>query len=202
MAKRLVDLLLSGLGLLVLSPLLLLLAVLIKLDSPGPVFFRQVRVGRHGAEFRIHKFRTMVDPSLRRGGRAGLELTVGDDPRITRIGRWLRPRRLDELPQLIDVLQGRMSLVGPRPEVPKYVAQYPRALRELVLSVRPGITDPASAAYLDESSLLARAADPEREYVEVVLPAKLALSAAYVGQASVKQDLRLLCRTVWRLVSR
>ena len=202
MAKRLVDLLLSGLGLLVLSPLLLLLAVLIKLDSPGPVFFRQVRVGRHGTEFRIHKFRTMVDPSLRRGGRAGLELTVGDDPRITRIGRWLRPRRLDELPQLIDVFQGRMSLVGPRPEVPKYVAQYPRALRELVLSVRPGITDPASAAYLDESSLLARAADPEREYVEVVLPAKLALSAAYVGQASVKQDLRLLCRTVWRLVSR
>jgi lipopolysaccharide/colanic/teichoic acid biosynthesis glycosyltransferase len=202
MAKRLVDLLLSGLGLLLLSPLFGLLALLIKLDSPGPVFFRQVRVGRHGAEFRIHKFRTMVDPALRRGGRAGLELTVGDDPRITRIGRWLRPRRLDELPQLIDVFQGHMSLVGPRPEVPKYVAQYPRALRELVLSVRPGITDPASAAYLDESSLLARAADPEREYVEVVLPAKLALSAAYVGQASVKQDLWLLCRTVWRLVSR
>ena len=202
MAKRLVDLLLSGIGLLLLSPLLALLALLIKLDSPGPVFYRQVRVGRYGAEFRIHKFRTMVDPSARRGAQAGLELTVGDDPRITRIGRWLRPRRLDELPQLIDVWRGKMSLVGPRPEVPRYVAHYPPALRELVLSVRPGITDPASTTYLDEARLLARAADPEREYVEVVLPAKLALSAAYVGQASLMHDLRLLCRTVWRLVTR
>jgi lipopolysaccharide/colanic/teichoic acid biosynthesis glycosyltransferase len=202
MAKRLFDLLLSGLGLVLLSPLFAVVALLIKLDSPGPVFFRQVRVGRHGAEFRIHKFRTMVDPAQRQGGLAGLEITVGDDPRITRLGGWLRPRRLDELPQLIDVFQGSMSLVGPRPEVPKYVARYPRDLRERVLSVRPGITDPAATAYLDEASMLARAADPEREYVEVVLPAKLALSAAYVGQASLMHDLQLLCRTVWKLVSR
>ena len=172
------DLLGAGLALLLLSPLLLAIAAAIKLDSRGPVFFRQQRVGRHGVPFRIHKFRTMVADAPQRGP----ALTVGDDARITRVGRWLRRTRLDELPQLIDVLAGHMSLVGPRPEVPQYVAHYPAALRERALSVRPGITDPSSLLYLDESELLARAADPEREYIEVILPRKLQCAADYAAQ--------------------
>ncbi|MEI7465620.1 MAG: sugar transferase [Burkholderiales bacterium] len=198
MAKRLFDLLASGLGLLVLAPLLVALAIAIKLDSPGPVFFRQVRVGRHGVEFRIHKFRTMTHQDASAEA-ATAQLTVGPDLRITRVGALLRRTKLDELAQLIDVFTGRMSLVGPRPEVPRYVALYPRPLRDKVLSVRPGITDPASLAYRDESARLARAADPEREYVEVMLPAKLQLSARYVEQASFSGDLRLIAATIQAL---
>ena len=197
MAKRLFDLTASAFGLLLLSPVLLLMALAIKLDSPGPVFFRQVRVGRHGAEFRIHKFRTMRH---RDAGSEAAQITVGADPRITRVGALLRRTKLDELAQLIDVFVGRMSLVGPRPEVPRYVALYPYHLRDKVLSVRPGITDPASLAFRDESALLARVADPEREYVEVVMPAKLRLSARYVDEASFAGDLRLIgatLRTLW-----
>lgn len=189
-AKRLFDLLGAALGLLLLAPLLLLVALWVKLDAPGPVFFRQERVGRYGRTFRIHKFRTMHDDA------GGLALTVGEDPRITRAGRWLRRTRVDELPQLIDVLMGDMSLVGPRPEVPRYVAHYPAALRERALAVRPGITDPASLDYLDEAALLARAADPEREYIEVILPAKLQRAADYAERASLATDLALLWRTL------
>ncbi|NML15091.1 sugar transferase [Azohydromonas caseinilytica] len=196
MPKRLFDLVIASLALLLLSPLLLGLALWIRLDSPGPALFRQERVGRHGKTFRIHKFRTM------RADAAGLPLTVGTDARITRAGHWLRSRRLDELPQLIDVLKGDMSLVGPRPEVPRYVAHYPPALRAAVLSVRPGITDPASLAHLDEGALLARAADPERAYVEQVLPAKLAQQVAYAGRATLVSDLRILLRTLRLLASR
>lgn len=192
MAKRCFDVVLAGLGLLVLSPLLLALAAWIKLDSPGPVFFRQVRVGRGGRTFRIHKLRTMGDAPAA----AGPEITVGVDRRITRAGRVLRHYKLDELVQLIDVLKGDMSLVGPRPEVPRYVAMYPAHLRDRVLSVRPGITDPASLEYRDEASVLAAAADPEAEYVNVVMPAKLALAARYVEQASLATDLRLIGRTL------
>ena len=198
MGKRLFDVLLAGLGLLLLWPVLLLIAVWIKLDSPGPVFFRQERVGRHGRLFRIHKFRTMAP---QRGGMAGLQLTVGADARITRAGTVLRRYKLDELAQLLDVLQGTMSLVGPRPEVPRYVALYPAELREKVLSVRPGITDFASIEYRDENALLAQAADPEREYVEVVLPAKLQFAARYVDEASLGLDVRLIVRTL-RLICR
>jgi lipopolysaccharide/colanic/teichoic acid biosynthesis glycosyltransferase len=196
--KRLFDLIVAAGALLMLSPLLLLLALAIRFDSPGPVFFRQVRVGRHGREFRIHKFRTMVAdaPAL------GLPLTVGDDPRITRVGRWLRGTRLDELPQLLDVVRGSMSLVGPRPEVPRYVAQYPAELRERVLAVRPGITDPASLAGLDEAAALAAAADPESEYVNVLLPRKLRLAADYAERASLATDLGVLLRTVKALLAR
>lgn len=190
MAKRMFDLAIAGLGLLLLCPLLLLIALAIKLDSPGPVFYRQERIGRGGRPFRIHKFRTMRD------GAAGAQLTVGADARITRVGAVLRRSKLDELAQLIDVIEGTMSLVGPRPEVPRYVAMYPAALRDKVLSVRPGITDIASLEYRQESELLARAADPEREYVEVVMPAKLKLAAAYVDQASLATDLRLILRTL------
>jgi lipopolysaccharide/colanic/teichoic acid biosynthesis glycosyltransferase len=195
MAKRLLDLCASGLGLLLLSPLLLLMALAIKLDSPGPVFFRQVRVGRHGVAFCIHKFRTMTHQDADAEA-VTPQITIGADPRITRVGALLRRTKLDELAQLIDVFVGDMSLVGPRPEVPRYVALYPQSLRDKVLSVRPGITDPASLAFRDESARLARAADPEREYVEAVMPAKLQLSARYVDEASVIGDLRLIAATL------
>jgi len=192
-SKRLFDWLLSSLGMLLLAPVMLLIAVAIKLDSPGPVCFRQERVGRHGVPFRIHKFRTM-----RHSPRdEGLQITVGDDARITRVGRFLRSSKLDELPQLWDVWRGAMSLVGPRPEVPRYVAHYPPAMREKVLSVRPGITDIASIEYRDESAVLAAASDPERAYVEQVLPHKLALAARYVEQSSVPGDVWLILRTLW-----
>ena len=195
MGKRLFDIVCSGLGLLLLAPLLLLIALWIRLDSPGPVMFLQERVGRHGRPFFIHKFRSMhVDAPAQ-----GPQITIGADPRITRSGRWLRASKLDELPQLWDVLRGEMSLVGPRPEVPRYVALYPADLRELVLSVRPGITDPASLQFRDESELLARAADPEREYVDVILPAKLKLAADYVRHASLWGDLRLILGTLGAL---
>ena len=198
MAKRLFDLVVALLALLLLSPLLAAVALAIKLDSPGPVFFRQRRVGRHGREFLIHKFRTMVVDAPQRG----LALTVGADPRITRIGQRLRATRLDELPQLLDVLAGHMSLVGPRPEVPHYVARYPVELRDRVLAVRPGITDPASLAGLDEAATLAAAADPEREYIETVMPRKLRLAADYAERASLRTDLVVLLRTVGTLLAR
>lgn len=197
-AKRLMDLVLSALGLLLLSPLGVLIALWIKLDSPGPVFFRQVRVGRHGETFRIHKFRTMVEAH----GPAGLPLTVGADQRVTRVGRFLRRTRLDELPQLLDVLRGPMSLVGPRPEVPRYVAHYPPVLRAKVLSVKPGITDPASLAFRDEAEHLARAQDPEREYIDVILPRKLAIAARYVDEATPWRDLLVLLRSLQVLAGR
>lgn len=195
MAKRLFDVFCAGLGLLLLSPMWILVAIWIKLDSPGPVLFRQERVGRFGKPFFIHKFRSMrVDaPAL------GPQITVGGDPRITRSGRFLRASKIDELPQLWDVFRGAMSLVGPRPEVPRYVALYTPEQRELVLSVRPGITDPASLQFRHESEILARAADPEREYVEVILPAKLQIAGDYVRHASVWGDLRLILATLGAL---
>ena len=198
MAKRLFDLLLSSIGLLLLAPLLLLIATLVKLDSPGPVMFRQERVGRFGQPFRIHKFRTMRHEPAGQG----LQITVGADRRITRVGGFLRASKLDELPQLLDVWLGDMSLVGPRPEVPRYVAHYPAELREKVLSVRPGITDIASIEYRDESAVLARAVDPERAYIDEVLPHKLSLAARYVERSSLWLDAWLIWRTVVAIVRR
>jgi lipopolysaccharide/colanic/teichoic acid biosynthesis glycosyltransferase len=198
MAKRLFDFILSSVGLLLLAPLLLSIALLIKLDSPGPVMFRQERVGRFGKPFRIHKFRTMRhEPSGK-----GLQITVGADRRITRVGNFLRASKLDELPQLLDVWLGDMSLVGPRPEVPRYVAHYPAELREKVLSVRPGITDIASIEYRDESKVLAQAADPEHAYINEVMPHKLALAARYVERSSVWLDAWLIWRTLIAIVRR
>lgn len=194
MAKRAFDLLLSALGLLLLAPVLLLIALWVKLDSPGPVFFRQERVGRFGRPFFIHKFRTM------RVDNAGLQITVGVDPRITRAGRVLRAAKLDELPQLWDVLRGAMSLVGPRPEVPRYVALYTPEQRK-VLDVRPGITGMASIDYIDENEILARSSDPERTYIEEILPAKLALDLRYVQERSLALDLRILLITVRRVLT-
>lgn len=198
MFKRLFDLVSASLGLLVFGLPMLFVALWIRLDSPGPVFFRQERVGRHGKLFRIHKFRTMMVDAEQRGP----QLTVGADARVTRAGRVLRANRLDELPQFLDVLAGDMSLVGPRPDVPRYVERWPADLRERVLAVRPGITDPASLTFRDEATLLARAADPEREYMDVILPRKLALAADYADHASLWTDLAVIGRSVGVLLFR
>jgi lipopolysaccharide/colanic/teichoic acid biosynthesis glycosyltransferase len=198
MAKRLFDLLVASVALVLLSPLLLAIALWIKLDSPGPVIFRQQRVGRSGRLFTIHKFRTMVAEAPQRGP----QITVGQDPRITGAGVLLRRSKLDELPQLLDVLAGHMSLVGPRPELPDYVAHYPADLRDRVLAVRPGITDPVSLELADESDMLARATDPEREYVEVLLPRKLRAAAAYAEHATLATDLWVIARTLRLLWAR
>lgn len=192
MAKRAFDLLVAALALALLWPVFIAIALWIKLDSPGPVLFRQQRVGRYGRPFVIHKFRTMVADAPARGP----QITVGNDQRITRAGAFLRRSKLDELPQLVDVLVGHMSLVGPRPELPDYLARCPAELRDRVLAVRPGITDPVSLELADESELLARAADPEREYVEVLLPRKLQAAAAYAEHADLATDLRIIGRTL------
>lgn len=192
MTKRLFDIAFALLALLLLGPLLLAVALWVRLDSPGPVFFRQQRVGRGGRLFAIYKFRTMHT-----GAEAmGPQITVGEDARITRAGAWLRHGKLDELPQFLNVLRGDMSVVGPRPEVPRYVALYPADVRETVLSVRPGITDLASIEFRDESALLARSSDPERTYVEQILPAKLRHAQEYVRTRSLWLDLRIIARTV------
>ncbi|MET0383722.1 MAG: sugar transferase [Burkholderiaceae bacterium] len=198
MSKRVFDLVCASLGLLLFGLPMLAAAAWIRMDSPGPVLFRQERVGRRGKRFRIHKFRTMaVDAESR-----GPQLTVGADARVTRAGAFLRAHRLDELPQFFDVLAGDMSVVGPRPDVPRYVDRWPPALRERVLAVRPGITDPASLEFRDEATLLARAADPEREYLDVILPRKLARAADYADRASLWTDLAVIGRSVGVLFSR
>lgn len=192
MNKRLFDWIVSSVGLLLLSPLFLLLAVWIKLDSPGPVFFRQERVGQAGRLFHIHKFRSMVIDAERRG----LQITVGVDVRVTRVGQWLRKYKLDELPQLLDVWLGYMSLVGPRPEVPYYVECYPEDVRDLVLSVRPGITDHASIEFKDENLILGRATDPQKAYIAEILPIKLAYYIEYVNSRSFSGDITLILKTL------
>lgn len=189
--KRVMDCLVAGVALLLLWPLFLIIALSIKLDDGGPAFFGQERVGRRGRPFRMWKFRTMV-PGAHRGGRL---LTVADDPRLTRVGRWLRAAKLDELPQLWNVCRGEMSLVGPRPEVPRYVERYGDAERR-VLDLVPGMTDPASIAYRHESDLLARVADPEATYVAEIMPAKIAMNLEYAGRATRASDLMIVVRTV------
>ena len=192
--KRLFDILVSGLGLILLSPLLLVVAVLVRATSTGPIFFLQTRVGRDFRPFEIFKFRTMVADAPARGG----QLTAGADPRITGIGRVLRKTKIDELPQLWNVFKGDMSLVGPRPEVPKYVEMFRDDYRT-ILSVRPGITDPASLKYRDESSVLAQANDPEAAYIEQILPEKIALAKAYIERSSLSYDLSLIWQTLLRI---
>lgn len=195
MSKRLFDIAAALAGLLLLAPLFVLVALRIKLDSPGPVFFRQQRVGHHGKLFSIYKFRTMTVVTAETA-----QLTVGRDSRITRAGQFLRHYKLDELPQLINVLQGAMSLVGPRPEVPRYVACYPPEVRVIVLSVAPGITDWASILYREESAILGRAADPERAYLETILPAKLEYYVRYVRERNFWSDLRIIFSTLSAIV--
>ena len=188
MRRRLLDLTLAGPALIACAPLLLGLGLAIRLDSPGPALFRQERVGRDGERFVLLKLRTM------RGGPGGT-LTVGEDPRITRLGRFLRRHRLDELPQLVNVLRGEMALVGPRPETPDHVALYSDEQRR-VLAARPGLTDPATLAWRNEAAVLARTDDPEALYRAEILPDKLARSLAYLDGASVRSDLRVLAQTL------
>lgn len=191
-AKRIFDLFISVAGTIVLLPVFVCIAIWIKLDSSGPVFFRQDRVGRFGKNFRIFKFRTMcLDAETK-----GRQITVGEDPRITRSGRFLRHYKLDELPQLLNVVLGEMSLVGPRPEVPRYVSLYPANVREQVLSVPPGITDYASIEYKDENAILGRATDPDRAYIEEVMPVKLRYYQRYVAERSLWIDFILILRTL------
>ncbi|MDY5273770.1 MAG: sugar transferase [Arcanobacterium sp.] len=189
-AKELIDRSVSALALAALSPVFTACAVAIKLDSDGPIFFRQERIGLHGVPFKIHKFRSMQNQTPK------LNVSATGDPRVTRVGKVLRKTKLDELPQLIDVLKGDMAIVGPRPEVPEYVAQWPSDLRELILSVRPGITDPASIEYRNEADELAESSDPEKYYVEVLLPKKTALYAHYVRTRSLLGDAKLVAKTI------
>ena len=189
--KRAMDVVISGCALAVLWPALLLIALAIKIDDPGPVFYRQVRVGRGGKEFRIYKFRTMVVDADKKG----LQITVGRDNRITRMGAFLRKTKLDELAQLINVFTGEMSFVGPRPEVPRYVDLYTPYQRQVLL-VRPGITDYASIAYRNENDLLAGAEDPERMYIDVIMPDKIELNMKYLREISPLADIRLILSTV------
>ena len=188
--KRLFDILASGCGLLVLSPIFIIVAIWIKLDSPGPVFYRQTRVGRHNKDFRIFKFR-----SMRVGSDKGSLVTIGGrDPRVTRSGYFIRKFKIDELPQLINVFTGDMSLVGPRPEVRHYVNYWtPDQMR--VLDVRPGITDPASIRFRNENELLEKAQDPERYYIDVIMQEKIKLYLEYVEKSSFWYDIKLIFQT-------
>lgn len=193
--KRLFDIVASGLGLMVLSPLFLILAIWIKLDSKGPVFYRQVRVGYKNKDFRIFKFR-----SMRVGADKGSLVTIGGrDPRVTKSGYWIRKFKLDELPQLINVFVGDMSLVGPRPEVRHYVDYWtPEQMH--VLDVRPGITDPASIKFRNENELMEKADNPEKYYIEVIMQEKIKLYLEYVEKHSFLYDIGLIFQTFWVIV--
>lgn len=195
--KRLFDIVASGCGLLVLSPIFIILAIWIKIDSDGPVFYRQVRVGRYNKDFKLFKFR-----SMRVGAdKKGLITVGGHDPRVTRSGYYIRKYKLDEFPQLINVFIGDMSLVGPRPEVRKYVDMYtPEQMH--VLDVRPGITSLASIRYRNENDILAASDDPDKCYIEKVMPDKLAIDLEYVANHSFFYDVKLIFMTFWEIITK
>jgi lipopolysaccharide/colanic/teichoic acid biosynthesis glycosyltransferase len=193
--KRVFDIVVSAVGAVVLFPLLIVTALLVKMDSPGPVLFKQERMGKGFRPFWIYKFRTMRKSPVESGPR----ITIGNDPRITRVGRFLRQTKIDELPQLINILKGEMSIVGPRPEVPQYVQLYQKEYRE-ILTMRPGLTDLASLKYRDEAALLAKAENPEEEYVTRVLPDKIRLARDYLQHASFLFDLGLILKTIIQLM--
>ena len=192
--RRTIDVAASSIGLVVLSPVMAAIAIRIKQDSPGPVIFRQLRVGRHGRLFTLYKFRSMRVDQL------GTSVTAKGDGRVTPVGQRLRATKLDELPQLANVLLGDMSLVGPRPEVPKFARQWPEADRRVILAVRPGITDPITYELRDEESLLAMAKDPEQYYQSVLLPKKARAYAAYIRNRTLRQDLNTIMKTL-RLIT-
>jgi lipopolysaccharide/colanic/teichoic acid biosynthesis glycosyltransferase len=192
---RLCDIVFSFFGLLFLSPLFLVVALWIVIDDPGPVFYRQQRVGRHNRDFGLLKFR-----SMRVGADKMSLITIGDrDPRVTRAGYYIRKFKLDELPQLWNVLIGDMSLVGPRPEVRRYVDLYTEEQRQ-VLSVRPGITDYASIEYIDENKLLAQAADPDKTYIEEIMPAKIELNRRYINNPTLGQYFKIIFLTIAKII--
>ncbi|MBC7363280.1 MAG: sugar transferase [Candidatus Aminicenantes bacterium] len=194
--KRAFDFIFSTLGLVFLFPFFLIIALMIKIEDGGPVLFIQKRVGYKGRPFFMYKFRTMVVDAEKKGNL----LTVGGDPRITKSGRLLRKFKLDELPQLINVIKGEMSLVGPRPEVEKYVNLYTNEQRE-VLNLYPGITDPASIEYVNESELLAQSSDPEKLYVEKIMPEKIRINLEYARKASWWTDFLVIVKTLARIIS-
>jgi lipopolysaccharide/colanic/teichoic acid biosynthesis glycosyltransferase len=194
-SKRIFDLFSSLIVLLILFPFLLLIAILIVLDSRGGVFYGQIRVGKDGKEFKLLKFRSMRPNSDQKG-----ELTIGNDMRVTRLGKVLRKYKLDELPQLLNIIGGQMSVVGPRPEVPRYVSLYNEEQLK-VLEVKPGLTDPASIKYLKEQEILGKSEDPEKAYVEEVMPSKLLLNMGYIENRSFMYDLKLIFQTIGKIVS-
>ena len=194
--KRVFDFVASLFGLIALSPIFIVAAIWIKLDSPGPVFFRQNRIGQFSKPFKIHKFRTMIVNAESLGN----QITIGNDFRITRSGVFLRKYKLDELPQLIDVLLGKMSLVGPRPEVAKYVEYYSSEEKRIIHSIRPGITDNASIQYKNENKLLGMSADPEETYINQVLPRKIELYKQYVANHSFSGDIMIIIKTIFLIL--
>ena len=194
MLKRIFDITLSLFGLIILLPFMLIIAIFIKIDSKGPVFFKQIRVTKNGKEFKIFKYRTM-----RVGSDKYSQITVGKDERITKIGSFLRKYKLDEIPQLINVLIGDMSLVGPRPEVPKYVALYTDEQKE-ILKVRAGITDYASIEFSDENDLLASEEEPEKAYIEKIMPKKIELNKKYLSEISILTDIKIILLTIKKIL--
>jgi lipopolysaccharide/colanic/teichoic acid biosynthesis glycosyltransferase len=197
MIKRIFDLFAAVVGIFVLLPLFCIVAIWIKLDSPGPVLFKQTRIGRFGQEFTIYKFRTMVTDAEK----MGKQITVSNDARITPSGQFLRKYKLDELPQLFNVVKGEMSLVGPRPEVPKYVAYYTHKQLQ-VLDVLPGITDPASIRFRNENELLENTTDPENLYIKTIMPQKLALNMQYITQVNLGLDFLIILKTLLQVILR
>lgn len=193
--KRIFDFICSTLGIIILSPVLIIISIMIKKGSDGPVFFKQIRVGENGEDFEILKFRTMVVDAEK----LGKQITVGNDNRITKIGSFLRKYKLDELPQLINVFKGDMSLVGPRPEVPRYVKLY-NAEQRKVLEVKPGITDLASIRYKDENALLGKAENPEEFYINTIMPDKLELNLEYIKKSNVFFDIYIIVKTILKCI--
>ena len=193
--KRIFDFFAALIGIIILSPILIIVSIAIKLDSPGNIMFLQKRVGKDGKEFNIYKFRTMVTDAEK----LGKQITVGKDNRITKVGAFLRKYKIDELPQLFNVLKGDMSLVGPRPEVPKYVALYNEEQRK-VLSVRPGITDLASLKYSDENDILGKVDNPEEYYINVIMKDKLSLNLEYIEKSNLFFDISLIVKTILKCI--
>jgi lipopolysaccharide/colanic/teichoic acid biosynthesis glycosyltransferase len=194
--KRSFDLFFSVLGLIILAPVLFIIAIWIICDSKGPVLFKQKRVGQYGKEIAVYKFRSMVTDAESKG----LKITVGRDPRITDSGHFIRKYKIDELAQLINVINGTMSLVGPRPEVQEYIDVYPQYIKEKVLSVKPGITDFASIEFKDENSLLEGATDPHQTYINEILPIKQKYYLQYVDQQSIWLDIKLIFQTIIAII--
>lgn len=196
--KHLFDFMCAFIGIIILSPIFILIALLIKISSCGSILFKQQRVGLHGKMFFIYKFRTMVTNAEN----IGPKITIGKDKRITGIGRFLRRTKLDELPQLFNVMRGEMSIVGPRPEVLEYVSLYPGEIKKVVLSVRPGITDYASLRMIDENEILAKSPDPKQAYINEIMPQKLSLASRYVQEQNFLLDLKIILKTLLKVLHR
>ncbi|OWO83339.1 glycosyl transferase [Photorhabdus luminescens] len=195
--KRLFDFISSLIGLILLLPILITIAIWIKMDSKGPIFFRQQRVGQYNQDFYIHKFRSMTTGSEQKG-----QLTIGHDLRITNSGKFIRKYKIDELAQLIDVVRGKMSLVGPRPEVPQFMDKYPDDIRNKILSIKPGITDLASIEMIDENQILSQYNDPHQAYIDIIMPIKAKYYLEYIDKKSFFYDLKIIFKTIYKVVFR